>query len=74
MALFSSKHCFQVQVLFHCHMLNSYSEAVAGNEILNSPAPSNNAQTICVKENHSSKKEKQHFQVFIEIDPVSHRP
>lgn len=37
-------------------MHNNYKEAVIGNEILDSLAASNNAQTVCVRENHSSKK------------------
>ncbi len=36
------------QVLY-CHMHNNYSEAFIGNEILNSQAPSNNAQAINIK-------------------------
>ncbi len=34
---------------FICHVHNNFDEAVIGNEILSSQAPSNNAQTICIK-------------------------
>ncbi len=33
----------------YCHVRNNYMEAVVGNEILKSQAPSNNAQKICLK-------------------------
>ncbi len=40
-------------------MHNSYSEAVIGNRIHNSQAPSNNAQTICTREDHACKKRRE---------------
>ncbi len=50
---------------FYCHMLNDYSEAVIGDEILNSQAPSNNVQTICLKKTHTSKKESKKNLIYI---------
>ncbi len=35
--------------LFISHVRNSYSEAVVGNEILCSPAPSNSVHAKCIK-------------------------
>ncbi len=39
---------FKIQYLC-CNVHNNYTEAVVGNEILKSQAPSNNAQRICTK-------------------------